>query len=68
MLTDSRWLLLGLANDELGYIIPKRQWDLKAPYAYGRDKPQYGEVNSCGPDVAPRLMQGLARCITESSR
>ena len=21
------WMLLGLANDEIGYIIPKRQWD-----------------------------------------
>ncbi len=43
--------VIGLANDEIGYIIPKSQWDTKPPYVYG--KPQYGEVNSGGPDVAP---------------
>ena len=49
-------MLVGLANDELGYIIPKSQWDKKPPYAYGRTKsPQYGEENSPGPDVAPAI-------------
>ena len=44
----------GLADDEIGYIIPKSQRDTEPPYAYGRtDKPQYGEENSGGPDVAP---------------
>lgn len=47
-------MMIGLANDEIGYIIPKSQWDTKPPYAYGKtEKPQYGEVNSCGPGVAP---------------
>ena len=47
-------LVVGLANDELGYIIPKSQWDKESPYAYGRtDRPQYGEENSGGPEVAP---------------
>ena len=47
-------MMIGLANDELGYIIPKTQWDTRKPYAYGRtDRPQYGEENSPGPDVAP---------------
>jgi len=47
-------MMIGLANDELGYIIPKSQWDTKRPYAYGpADHPQYGEVNSPGPDIAP---------------
>lgn len=45
-------MVLGLANDELGYIIPKSQWDVKPPFAYGRDRDQYGEENSFGPDVA----------------
>src|SRR5439155_14342251 len=27
-------MLIGLANDEIGYIIPKRQWDEKAPFCY----------------------------------
>ncbi|MBI5092785.1 MAG: hypothetical protein HZB26_10130 [Candidatus Hydrogenedentes bacterium] len=46
-------MMFGLANDEIGYIIPKTQWDTKAPYAYGFSKPQYGEENSVGPNVAP---------------
>jgi hypothetical protein len=53
------WMLIGLANDELGYIIPKRQWDKSPPYAYGKDGGQYGEVNSCSPEVAPIVMQAL---------
>jgi hypothetical protein len=49
-------MMIGLANDELGYIIPKSQWDVKPPYAYGQTKkPQYGEENSAGPDVAPTI-------------
>ena len=46
-------MLIGLANDELGYFIPKRQWDDKAPYCYGLKKSQYGEMNSVGPEAAP---------------
>ncbi len=48
-------MLIGLANDELGYIIPKRQWDEKPPYCYGRKDKQYGEINSLGPETAPLL-------------
>ena len=45
-------MLVGLANDQLGYFIPKRQWDAKAPYCYGRKSSQYGEENSVGPNAA----------------
>ena len=48
-------MIVGLANDEIGYILPKRQWDEKAPYCYGRKRAQYGEENSLGPDTAPIL-------------
>ncbi len=49
-------MIIGLANDEIGYIIPKSQWDQEPPYAYGRtDHPQYGEENSFGSRVAPQL-------------
>lgn len=51
-------MIIGLANDEIGYIIPKTQWDTKPPYAYGKEKPQYGEENSGGPDVAPAIHRG----------
>jgi hypothetical protein len=46
-------MIVGLGNDELGYIIPKRQWDEKPPFCYGLKKAQYGEQNSVGPDAAP---------------
>jgi hypothetical protein len=46
-------MLIGLGNDEIGYVIPKRQWDLKSPFCYGLKKAQYGETNSVGPDAAP---------------
>lgn len=53
-------LVLGLANDELGYLIPKTQWDEKPPYTYGRGRPPYGEVNSCGPETAAVVYRALA--------
>jgi len=43
--------VIGLANDEIGYMIPKSQWDAVPPWTYGDDD-QYGEENSGGPDVA----------------
>jgi hypothetical protein len=48
-------MMIGLANDEIGYIIPKRQWDENPPFCYGRKKAQYGEANSVGPETAPIL-------------
>jgi hypothetical protein len=47
-------MIVGLANDEIAYIIPKSEWDAKTPYNYGTNY-QYGEVNSCGPDIAPLI-------------
>jgi hypothetical protein len=52
-------MLIGLANDELGYIIPKRQWDEKPPFCYGRKGAQYGEVNSLGPETAPLMCEAF---------
>ena len=56
-------MLIGLGNDEIGYIIPKRQWDAKAPYCYGRKRDQYGEENSVGPDAAPVLCKAFAELV-----
>lgn len=64
-LTGRHRAVIGLANDEIGYILPKRQWDLKAPFAFGRDSPQYGEVNSCGPDTGPRLWIAAVELLRE---
>ena len=66
LLPGDKVLILGLANDEIGYIIPKRQWDDKAPFAYGRDKNQYGEINSVGPEAAPVIHRALADRIAEA--
>ena len=40
-LGERKWMLFGLSNDEVGYFIPKRQWDSRKPYAYGLEKSQY---------------------------
>jgi hypothetical protein len=56
-------MLVGLANDEVGYIIPKRQWDVKPPFCYGLKKAQYGEENSLGPDTAPLLCKAFADMV-----
>jgi hypothetical protein len=58
-------MLIGLANDEIGYIIPKRQWDEKAPFCYGRKRSQYGEVNSLGPETAPLLCEAFRELVTK---
>jgi hypothetical protein len=47
--------VFGLANDEIGYILPKSQWDEAPPFTYGRTEAPYGEVNSVGPDVGPTI-------------
>lgn len=58
-------IIIGLANDEIGYIIPKTQWDSKAPFAYGRKKAQYGEGNSVGPETAPIIHGYITEMLQE---
>ncbi len=65
-LPGKNMILAGLANDELGYIIPKRQWDEKPPFAYGRKSSQYGEENSCGPDMAKYLLEALKARVADA--
>lgn len=52
-------MVFGLANDELGYIIPKCEWDSKPPWLQNRKSHWYGEVNSAGPEVAGAVTQSL---------
>ncbi|MFN0165792.1 MAG: hypothetical protein ACKV22_05110 [Bryobacteraceae bacterium] len=52
-------MLFGLANDEIGYIIPKAEWDNDSPWLQNAPKRWYGEVNSIGPEAAPRLIQAV---------
>jgi hypothetical protein len=66
ILPSAKILVLGLANDEIGYIVPKRQWDVAPPFAYGRSSAQYGEGNSVGPETARMLMEALAERVAEA--
>jgi hypothetical protein len=56
-------VVVGLANDEIGYIIPKLQWDEKPPFTFGASKPWYGEVNAAGPDAAPALEKAFLELV-----
>ena len=58
-------MIIGLANDEVGYILPKRQWDEKPPFTYGRKTAPYGEVNSLGPDTGPTLCDAFRKMVRE---
>ncbi len=57
--------VIGLSNDEIGYIIPKSQWDVEAPYSYNRDDAPYGEENSIGPETAPILHREIRKILSE---
>jgi hypothetical protein len=57
--------VIGLANDELGYIIPRSQWDAEAPWLYGEDEETYGEIVSMGPGTAPLLHAALREILAD---
>lgn len=63
MLSAEFKMLVGLADDEIGYIIPKAEWDEKPPYLNGAEKPWYGEANSVGPDAAPRIAAAFEQLV-----
>jgi len=65
MMTGKYKFIFCLANDEIGYIIPKSQWDVKAPYTYERTDSPYGEENSLGPETAPILHRNLKEMLFE---
>jgi hypothetical protein len=61
-------MILGLGNDELGYIVPTYDFKLhdRAPYFDEAPGDHYEETNSVGPEFAPIVMEtlrGLARFI-----
>lgn len=63
MMTARHQMVVGLANDEIGYIIPKLEWDEDPPYLQGAETEWYGEVNSPGPDTASRIADALEKLI-----
>jgi hypothetical protein len=56
-------MIFGLANDELGYIIPKCEWDSRPPWLQNRKQRWYGEVNSAGPEVAGTVTRALVELM-----
>lgn len=67
MMSGKYKFIFGLANDEIGYIIPKSQWDVKAPYTYNRKDSPYGEENSLGSGTASLLHSNLKEMLLELS-
>jgi hypothetical protein len=57
--------VFGLANDQIGYIIPKSEWDEKPPYLYEAEGSPYGEINSVGPETAPIIHGQLKNLLQE---
>jgi hypothetical protein len=55
--------IFGLGNDDLGYLIPKAEWDEEPPWLMNAAQPWYGEVNSLGPDAAVALLRALVALI-----
>ena len=58
--------VFGLANDEVGYLIPKSEWDEQPPHLYGANHAPYGEINSVGPDAAGCVHAGLKQLCSEN--
>ena len=63
---DKLNLMVNLANDAIGYIIPKSEWDEDAPWIYGEKEETYGEVVSLGPNTAPIIHENLVELIEAS--
>jgi hypothetical protein len=58
--------VFGLANDELGYIIPQAEWDDRPPWLLNKPERWYGEINSVGPEIAGRVLGALVALIEQS--
>jgi hypothetical protein len=65
MMTGKYKFIFCLANDFLGYIIPKSQWDTKPPFTYNEKDSPYGEENSLGPETGPILHSYLKEMLFE---
>lgn len=65
MMQGRQRIVLGLANDEIGYIMPKSQWDADAPYTYDYQNAPYGEINSTGPETGPIVHKALIKVINK---
>jgi hypothetical protein len=57
--------VFGLANDEVGYIVPRSEWDQKPPHIYGANHAPYGEVNSVGSGTGPAIHGAIKELCLE---
>ncbi len=55
--------VIGLANDEIGYIIPQCEWDEQPPWLNNAPERPYGEVNSVGWQAARRMNEALVALL-----
>lgn len=58
--------IFGLANDELGYLIPKAEWDGEPPWLQNRKERWYGEINSAGAEIAGAVTRAIVGLIEGS--
>ena len=65
MMSGKFKFVFGLANDEIGYIIPKSEWDEIPPYLYNHHQSPYGEVNSIGPEAGPIVHESLSEILED---
>ncbi|UCD30238.1 MAG: hypothetical protein JSV03_07155 [Planctomycetota bacterium] len=60
-LADSEYfIVIGIANDILGNIIPKVLWDAGPPFTTDDNTAPYGEVISAGPETAGLIIDAFA--------
>ena len=60
--------VIGLGNDEVGYIMPKTHWDVEEPFTYHFKRRPYGEINSLGPESGPVLHREVQQLIADVQR
>lgn len=56
-------VVVGLANDELGYLVPHSEWDETPPHLNGSATPPGQEGASLGPDAATELHRAVRELL-----
>ena len=54
-----------LGNDELGYMIPKAEWDDEPPWLQNKPERWYGEIHFVGPEIAGTVTRALVSLIDQ---
>ncbi len=58
--------VIGMSNDEIGYILPKSQWDEEAPFTYSTEMmPPTGKKTPLGPETASILYKEFKKILNE---